>query len=455
MNMPRVTRSLFTDLFLYMAGFGLLVGIIYPPFMPLLGVSSAEVMTPLFYVASILAGMMLGVVNFLLVHLTIRPHLRLLADRMHNVEDVLNQNIYQEDWDHACGQHQSCFIEERSQDEIGESAQAFNALISALMHAHDVEFALKELNQTLSSSLDLSELGESALRLIIQRTASNAGCLFIEDKGRLNLIANIGIQDADKLAKDPVILYSLDVGRLDRITLPEDVEVNALLTHFRPREILVIPIRYKEVNQGVLILANSGTYQQDDIGLIQMFSQGLGLALANAITHDKLQDLAALDPLTNVYNRRFGMNRLREEFQRAQRSNGPMGVVMIDLDHFKHINDTYGHLVGDRVLIETTQIIRNALREGDVLVRYGGEEMLVILPGAAMEDATNTAERIRRQIEDMVISTDNQQLKVTASFGVSAIPRAFTENELQLVKAADDALYQAKANGRNRVVSTR
>ena len=186
-----------------------------------------------------------------------------------------------------------------------------------------------------------------------------------------------------------------------------------------------------------------------------MFTQGLGLAMSNALTHGRLQDLAAMDPLTGIYNRRFGMGRLRDEFQKASRGQLPLAVVMLDLDHFKQINDTYGHLMGDRVLVEATQVLRGALREEDILIRYGGEEFLIVLPSADLNIGASTADRIRRLIEDMTITDDNYKLKLTASMGVSAIPRAFTENELQLIKAADDALYQAKAAGRNRVFSTR
>ncbi|HQR96773.1 MAG TPA: GGDEF domain-containing protein, partial [Thiotrichales bacterium] len=283
-----------------------------------------------------------------------------------------------------------------------------------------------------------------------------AGCLFIEDKGSLSLVANLGIQDTIKLSKDPFVLYCMDVGRLERISLPEDVEVNALLASFRPKEMLVMPILYKEKSQGVLVLASALGYSDDDHVLINLFGQGLGMAMSNAQTHDRLQDLVAMDPLTDIYNRRFGLNRLREEFQRAQRSQLPLAVVMIDLDHFKHINDTYGHLMGDRVLIEVSKVVRDALRDEDILVRYGGEEMLMVLPGADLQTGISIADRVRRLIEDVQLNDDKgKRLPITASMGVSAIPRAFTENELQLIKAADDALYQAKAAGRNRVLSTR
>lgn len=456
MSVPRISGSVFLDLFIYMAGFGLLTGIAYPFFMPLFGVSGEEVMRPVFFASSIMAGMLMGVINFMWVHMTVRPHLRLLSDRMLGIESALSNKMYQADWEAACG-HVTCHIENYSKDEIGRSSQAFNALVDALLRSHDVEYTLKQLSTTLSSSLAMAEMGDAALRLIIEKTHSNAGCLFVEDKGRLLPIANIGIQDVDRLVKDPLLLYSMDMGRAEVISLPEDIDiqVNALLTSFRPKEVLVVPVSYQDKSLGVLVLANTAEFTEDSHGLIKMFTQGLGLAMSNAITHGQLQDMASMDPLTSVYNRRFGLNRLREEFQRAQRGQLPMAVVMIDLDHFKQVNDTYGHLMGDRVLVEVSEVVRAAMRDEDILVRYGGEELLMVLPGADLKTGTSIADRIRHLIEDMVVSDGEKRLHVTASMGVSAIPRAFTENELQLIKAADDALYQAKAAGRNRVFSTR
>jgi two-component system, cell cycle response regulator len=453
--MPRLTSAIFTDLLIYMVSFGLLMGLFFPTLMTWFGFDSDSVYTTKFFLASVVAGVVMGGINFFWVTVTVRPHLRLLAERMHGIESVLKNTIQGEGWTAACF-NQTCLMDENSNDEIGVSAQSFNALLRALVKSHDIEITLKELSRTLSSSLALSEMGEAALRMMIHRTNSCAGCLFIEDKGKLNVVANVGIKDVLKISSDPYILYCMDVGRLECIGLPEDVEVNALLASFRPKEILVMPILYKEKSQGVLVLASAAGYSPDDHILMNLFGQGLGLAMSNAQIHDRLQDLAAMDPLTDIYNRRFGLNRLREAFQRSQRSQSPLAVVMIDLDHFKQINDTHGHLMGDRVLIEVCKVVRDALRDEDILVRYGGEEMLMVLPDTDLQTGFSIADRVRRLIEDVEISDEwGKPLYVTASMGVSAIPRAFTENELQLIKAADDALYQAKAGGRNRVYSTR
>ena len=188
---------------------------------------------------------------------------------------------------------------------------------------------------------------------------------------------------------------------------------------------------------------------------MELFRQNFGLALNNAVAHDRLQRLAALDPLTGVYNRRFGMSRLHEEFDRAVRMNAPMGVLMMDIDHFKQVNDTYGHLVGDRILIAVTRIARTILRDGDVLIRYGGEEFLAVLPAASCEDLRLVGERMRRAIEDSSVAEGSQTIRVTMSLGAAAYPNQNVEKEETLVQLADDALYQAKESGRNRLVLSR
>ena len=183
--------------------------------------------------------------------------------------------------------------------------------------------------------------------------------------------------------------------------------------------------------------------------------QGLSLAVHNALAHGDLQRLAALDPLTGVFNRRFGARRLQEEFGRSVRSDAPLGALMFDIDHFKRVNDAYGHLVGDRVLRAVTDAAKSVLREGDVLVRYGGEEFLAILPAAASKDAALIAERLRRSVADLVVAEGDQQVRVTVSLGVASCPDEAIKEPEALIKLADDALYQAKQGGRDQVVVAR
>jgi diguanylate cyclase (GGDEF)-like protein len=124
---------------------------------------------------------------------------------------------------------------------------------------------------------------------------------------------------------------------------------------------------------------------------------------------------------------------------------------MFDLDHFKPINDTYGHIVGDKVLVNIARISRMAVREGDFIIRYGGDEFLVILPGASGDDTQFVAERLRRMVEDSSVNHGHQELKLTISIGYSSYPEYDCEQEMDLVNSADEALYETKEAGRNKV----
>jgi diguanylate cyclase (GGDEF)-like protein len=180
-----------------------------------------------------------------------------------------------------------------------------------------------------------------------------------------------------------------------------------------------------------------------------LFRQPLALALNNALDHERLQRLAAIDPLTGLYNRRFGMARLHEEFTRAARQKMPLGVLMFDIDHFKKVNDTYGHLIGDRILTKVSMLCRSVLREGDIVMRYGGEEFLAILPAASKEDVTDIGERIRRIVEETQFDVGEQLTQITISIGGAAYPDLKIATEDDLVMCADEAMYSAKHSGRN------
>ncbi len=201
----------------------------------------------------------------------------------------------------------------------------------------------------------------------------------------------------------------------------------------------------------MIVLATPGHFERDGIELLEQLRADLGLAVNNALAHDRLERLAAVDPLTDAYNRRFGLARLREEFSRAVRAENPLGVLMLDLDHFKAVNDTYGHLVGDRVLRAVAAACRRVVREGDVLVRYGGEEFLVLLPGAGPEDVRQVGERIRRAVAETSVEDGDLRVGVTVSLG-GATYRETSDSTDSLVALADGALYEAKEAGRDRLV---
>jgi diguanylate cyclase (GGDEF)-like protein len=159
------------------------------------------------------------------------------------------------------------------------------------------------------------------------------------------------------------------------------------------------------------------------------------------------------DGLTGVDNRRHIEERLTEAFGHAARLNEPLAVVMTDVDHFKSVNDTYGHQAGDAVLKQVAEVLRDTAREIDRVGRYGGEEFLVLLPGASLEDARRYADRARAAVEGREFAYEGGALRRTLSAGVAAWPHPDVRHQEALVKLADDALYAAKTGGRNRVVA--
>ena len=165
---------------------------------------------------------------------------------------------------------------------------------------------------------------------------------------------------------------------------------------------------------------------------------------------EQLQRLASEDPLTGLYNRRIGMEWLQQEFARHRRSHKPLSLMMVDIDHFKRVNDSYGHLNGDRVLVELAGMIKASVREYDVAVRYGGEEFLIILADCNRGAAQVVAERLRQRAEGhRVIVEAGTAIDFTLSIGVAELG---DETPDQFISRADDALYQAKQTGRNRTV---
>jgi diguanylate cyclase (GGDEF)-like protein len=171
----------------------------------------------------------------------------------------------------------------------------------------------------------------------------------------------------------------------------------------------------------------------------------MSLALSNLSLREKLRNQALRDPLTGLYNRRYMEDMLERFVRLAVRKDSSLAVVMIDLDHFKRLNDQHGHLLGDAVLRAVAGAISATLRETDVACRYGGEELIVLLPDCDTDAALAKAEEIRLRIEELSAA---HGAEITASLGVAALPSA-ASTVVDLVKAADTALYEAKKAGRN------
>jgi two-component system, cell cycle response regulator len=167
----------------------------------------------------------------------------------------------------------------------------------------------------------------------------------------------------------------------------------------------------------------------------------------------ELERLSISDGLTGLYNHRHIHGLLAEEYERVSRTNDCMSVAMLDLDHFKRVNDTYGHQAGDRVLVELSDILRESARDIDRLGRYGGEEFMALLPETCIDDAAVFVERVRREVARRPFDIGREEpLRMTISAGVATYPHGSIDSVEALVRCADEALYAAKAGGRDRIV---
>jgi len=167
--------------------------------------------------------------------------------------------------------------------------------------------------------------------------------------------------------------------------------------------------------------------------------------------NEHFRRLSTTDPLTTLYNRRFLTETLENEIQRAARLQSHMSLLMFDIDHFKKINDVYGHQVGDKVLVAVADALKEGLRTYDFAARYGGEEFVLVLPGTSLSGGQIVAERLRESVQSLKFQFPMDTLNVTVSAGIATFPTEHIFNVDTLIRFADEALYRAKENGRNRV----
>ena len=192
-------------------------------------------------------------------------------------------------------------------------------------------------------------------------------------------------------------------------------------------------------------------FNEDIRQVLDIVEYPASVVVDNARLHEGTKRLAITDGLTRLYNHRHFYELLEQEFQRTKRFKTHLSMVMIDIDFFKQINDTYGHQVGDDILMEMSVVIRKQVRDVDILARYGGEEFAVLLPQTALEQAKAVAERIREAVEANEFKIPDGKIRMTISLGISSFPECAIDNQTELVQMADAAMYEAKKAGKNRV----
>jgi diguanylate cyclase (GGDEF)-like protein len=445
----RLSRNAFTNLAVSMIGFGVVIGLVFPFAILGVGLPAASVLTVPFFAFTVVAGVLVGGVNIVLASVLVRPRLRLLASRMREVEAGITDATYTGDWTKC--DPERCAIPVDSEDEFGAAAAAFNRLLVALSQSHRVETRLSGFTEAMSAELDVEAICQAAIDSFRQDLGAAGVAIIGNADGKLRVLASHGLSRPRSLVESDLVTRAIRSLTADSMSIPEHLVIDAAVAKVTPQHVLVYPLVVHGKATGAVVLASSSGLAPGTQALGAMFMRTLSVALANAVSHESIQRIAAIDVLTGVVNRRSGLERLHEVFRNGRAGGAPVGLVMVDIDHFKVINDTHGHLAGDAVLVAVAGTIRGVLRRGDVLVRYGGEEFLVLLPGAGREDTARVAERIRTTIAERPIAIGTSEVHPTVSVGFVSTSAVRVAGEMELIALADEALYRAKDAGRNRI----
>lgn len=259
----------------------------------------------------------------------------------------------------------------------------------------------------------------------------------------------------------------LELLSLAEKEVPDLIITDIQMPQMTGYEVLRI-LQAQEKTKNIPVIFLTGTFQEDEdivkgleLGAVEyvtkpinktVFIARVKVMLRLKAQQERILQLSNQDPLTECYNRRFLYQRLKEEYNRCQRQRNPIAGIMIDLDHFKNINDNFGHEAGDLVLIKLVSALRISMRNYDVISRYGGEEFFILSPNTDGKSAIAIAERMRVIVENLQVKIEKKVIKITSSFGVSSFENfPFPEDSELLLKWADIALYEAKSKGRNRV----
>lgn len=356
-------------------------------------------------------------------------------------------------------------INVRSRDEVGQLATAFNDMsaqlsttISALSSSRDqMQRAVRRVGDTLRSTHDLKQMLDSILNTAADAVNAEVAVLWLLSAARGELYPQVvrGV-DAEALGRVKVGegVAGLVADRATAFLLPQPGGPKFSRNEPDLPVAIAVPLYSQERLMGVLVTYRRDEerpFAQDEFETVAFLAEQGGVAIENVRLHEEAQRLSLTDGLTGVWNRRYFQMQFRQVLATAQRFERPFSVLMMDLDHFKEVNDRHGHQRGDALLIEFSQRVTHLLREVDTFARYGGEEFICLLSETDVQGAVTTAEKIHDAIKGTPFGNmDEELINLTVSIGVSSYPE-HGDTFKSLVEAADQALYRAKQSGRDRV----
>ncbi len=320
---------------------------------------------------------------------------------------------------------------------------------------------LNDLSKEIVGSLDSDKIVLTAAAMLQNIVPHDVACVVLFKPKKLWLLSpmRLYVEDTDEIKK--VVLKTIR-----KIVDSEDdnnytVEVKCLKDpdtagpgfNSELSNRLFYPMEIGDTRIGALYLIRKvdNLFTEYEHNLLSMLVMTLTLALRNSETHREVKELATTDSLTGLFNNRYFHESLTRTFKSTMRYQNPVSLLMIDVDNFKQINDKYGHQAGDAVLQEISSRLIRSLREIDVPARYGGDEIAIILPETSVEQAFFAAKRLKRVVEEQPIYFKEQNINVTASFGVASCPNPVIKSVEDVITVADKALYDAKKLGRNRI----
>jgi diguanylate cyclase (GGDEF)-like protein len=336
-------------------------------------------------------------------------------------------------------------------DEFAALGKEFNAMAEQLAQRLEelrrerarLAEAIRRVGESFTKSLDRVGLLEVVVQTAVDGVEAACGRATIRRQGddRLREVATTGDADAYSRALHAAEAAALDAGQI------AEVELGGASA-------LAAPLGGSGAIGIVSVARGDRKFTTGEHELFSYLTNQASLSVDNVDLHETVQRQAVTDELTGLFNHRRFQEVMTTEVERARRYDQEMGLIMLDLDDFKRVNDTYGHLQGDLVLREVARVLRQSSREIDEPARYGGEEMAVALPQTDLEGAYRFAERVRRRIEalELPLLDGDGTLKVTASFGAASLRKSSEDGKDALVAAADAALYRAKRSGKNRTV---
>ncbi len=446
-------KSIVVKSALYMILSGIIMGIVFLPIsIYLLGIDAERVYSFTYISICLVSGIFVGLMSFLVVRISIISAINRLSNKINDIaENILDYQKGNIENINGC---KDCYVNLESNDVLGKIAKRYNSLlyiIRSLFWRHD---QTDKFFSILNRSLKIDDLDKNTVDFICSVTGAIAAEIYHLNKNdELKIGYAKGVHISLSNSKIQSLKDIIEEGRL--ISLRDyKVEVIEFGTGtIKPTEVIYFPIQYSNMGIGLFVLYFDTYISKEKRDLIKyILLNNYSLAYQNALSYEKIQDIAAFDELTGLYNRRFGMKRLQEEYERTKRSNNCLCLIMFDIDHFKNVNDTYGHQAGDYILSSFAKILKDNFRIEDVIMRYGGEEFLCTLNNTDIEPACQKIEDVRKKVSETTFNFRNIEIKITISAGISSFSEQNRSETIEeLIKKADERLYRAKNSGRNYV----